>query len=109
MTLAGLAGGIPSEPTVALALLGLIALLHAADVATTIEGLGRGLSEANPLARALFGIFGPVAAAVTLKVVLTAPMALLCLLYPSWWPVPAVYSASLAFVVWRNLRLLREG
>jgi hypothetical protein len=95
--------------TLALALLALIVLLHAADVATTLKGLGQGLSEANPLARALFGRFGAGPSAIILKIALTAPMALLCIRYPNWWPVPALYAASLAFIVWRNFRLLRGG
>jgi hypothetical protein len=94
--------------TIALLLLAAIALLQAADVVTTAKALKRGASEVNPVARALFWRLGVVPAAIAAKLLFTAPMAAMCLLYPTWWPVPALYAASLVWVVHHNLKVLKS-
>lgn len=89
------------------ALLALLALLQAADIATTAYALEHGLEEANPVVRKLFGRLsagGMVAAAFVIKLLGSAPMVALLLEYPRWWPVPAIYAATLVFVVFHNLR-----
>jgi hypothetical protein len=94
--------------TIALALLAAIALLQAADVVTTVRALAAGADEVNPVGRWLFGRFGTLPASIALKLLLTAPMAALCLLYPSWWPIPALYAASLVWVVQHNWKVLKS-
>jgi hypothetical protein len=95
--------------TLALWILAAIALLHTADVVTTAIGLRRGdIEEANPFARKLFGALGVLPAAIALKLVLSVPMVALALLYPSWWPLLAIYAASLVVLFIHNLRELRR-
>jgi hypothetical protein len=95
--------------TLALWILAAIVLLHTADIVTTTIGLRRGdIEEANPFARKLFGALGVLPAAIALKLVLTVPMAALCIFYPNWWPLPALYAASLVVLFIHNLRELRR-
>lgn len=84
-----------------------IVLLQAFDVATTVKALNAGAEEINPFARRIFGWLGPLAASIILKLIFTAPMIAFAIFYPRWWPVPAIYAASLVWVVWHNLRELR--
>lgn len=89
------------------ALLALLAVLQAADVASTLYALSHGLDEANPIARKLFGrLKGSAQAAVmaAMKILGSVPLVLFALAYPGWWPVAAIYDGSLAFVVFHNLR-----
>lgn len=94
------------------ALLALLAILQAADVATTAYALSRGFDEANPIVRKLFGrLNGKALVAVSgaLKIVGSVPIVLFSLAYPGWWPVAAIYDGSLAFVAFHNLRaILRD-
>jgi hypothetical protein len=93
----------------ALLFLAIVVLLQSGDVATTAYGLRHGLAEANPLASRLFGALGPLPAAIALKLVLTAPLAAFSFAYPDWWPVPAIYAASLVWVVRHNLKTIRSS
>lgn len=90
-----------------IALVIIIVLLQAADVVTTVKALKAGADELNPFAQRLFKKLGALPASILLKLILTAPMIALAVLYPNWWPVPALYAASLVWVVWHNLRELR--
>jgi hypothetical protein len=91
---------------VAAALIAAIVLLQAADVVTTAKALHAGAVELNPLARRLFGALGVLPAAIALKLLGTAPIVALALLYPRLWPVPLAYAATLVWVVRHNLREL---
>lgn len=90
-------------------LIALIAILQTVDVVTTVRGLRLGMEEANPLGRFLFEKFGTVPAAIIGKLLLTIPIVVFAIFYPDWWPIPALYAASLVWVVWHNLRSIRAG
>lgn len=86
----------------------LLIALQLADIITTAIGLSKGATEANPVARWLFKIVPAIPAMVATKLLFSAPMAALAWFYPSWWPVPAIYCASLVYVVVHNLKVIRS-
>jgi uncharacterized membrane protein len=90
-------------------MLALLFILSAADIATTVIGLNRGLTELNPIARKLFGVFGTLPAAIGLKLIGLALFAYLLHRHPALWPVAGIYCLLLAGVVLNNVLELRDA
>lgn len=89
-------------------MLAILGALSIADIATTVLALNQGLTEANPIARNLFGFLGVIPAAILLKLIGLMPFVYLLLHYPAWWPVAAAYCLLLALVVVNNILELSD-
>ena len=85
----------------------LLILLQLGDIITTAIALRNGATEANPFAKALFDRLPPIPTMVGLKLLFSVPMVALCVRYPNWWPVPALYCVSLVYVLWNNASVIR--
>lgn len=88
-----------------------LALLSAADVATTVYALSRGYDEANPIFARLFARLSPAGVAFVglgVKLAWVAVTAAILLTWPYLWWTGLISAAGLAFVVFSNVRTLRS-
>lgn len=88
-------------------IIALLIVLGIADVVTTLKGLKAGDEEANPLAAWVFKLLGPVPGMLALKILCTA-IIIGVVEVSRWWWLGAIFVVGYIYVLWNNVRVLRE-